>query len=372
MSEGMLFELLCVGLETKPVHSLSLEHFRELSQEDWQALRKMSEKQGVSAIVFDGLSELINNFGRDQICPNINPVWWQTYAIKWIGHQQQVEGRNYQQKKVTEEMAKQWADAGCRVMVMKGQACARMYPRPEHRVPGDIDCYLFENYTLSNNIARKAGAKVNERWYMHSQIHYKGEMFENHQFFVHTREGKRSKLLEKELEEALNSKVLKDSTTVKMSEHTELPPVQWNAMFLTYHACSHFISEGMRLKQLLDWAMLLNKHQNDVDWPQFYSFCERHHLRRFAEAATAISVEYLGIKITNPAITTVSPYAEKILNSALYDNDYVFGSGESGWNNRWHLVRNLFHYRWKYEKIYQTSVWKQLWWYVSGYLFKTE
>ena len=45
-----------------------------------------------------------------------------------------------------------------------------------------------------------------------------------------------------------------------------LPPVQWNAMFLTYHACAHFLSEGLRLKQILDWAMFLKKEQNNVDW----------------------------------------------------------------------------------------------------------
>ena len=48
-----------------------------------------------------------------------------------------------------------------------------------------------------------------------------------------------------------------------------LPPVQWNAMFLTYHACGHFLSEGLRLKQILDWAMFLKKEQNNVDWKAF-------------------------------------------------------------------------------------------------------
>ena len=67
-----------------------------------------------------------------------------------------------------------------------------------------------------------------------------------------------------------------------------------------------------------------------------------------------------------------SPYAEKILRNALYEDDYVFSSGESSWKNRWHIVTNLFKYRWKYEEIYQQSVWKQLWWYASGFIFKTE
>ena len=118
--------------------------------------------------------------------------------------------------------------------------------------------------------------------------------------------------------------------------------------------------------------MFLKAHQKDVEWDAFYTFCERNHLRRFADAATAISVQHLGVQISNPSISTTSPYADKILHNALYDDDYVFSSGESGWKNRLHIVKNLFRYRWKYEDVYQTSVWKQLWWYVSGYLFKTE
>ncbi len=151
-----------------------------------------------------------------------------------------------------------------------------------------------------------------------------------------------------------------------------LPPVQWNAMFLTYHACAHFLTEGLRLKQVLDWALFLQKYQEEVDWNKFYGFCERYHLKRFVDAITAICVNNLGVKITRDDVCKESPYAEKILNSTLYDDDYVFGSGEGGWRNRWHLVRNLFHYRWKYEEIYQESVWKQLWYDASGFLFHTE
>ena len=152
-----------------------------------------------------------------------------------------------------------------------------------------------------------------------------------------------------------------------------MPPVQWTAMFLTYHACAHFISEGLRLKQILDWVMFLKVHQRDVDWGAFYAFCDRNHLRVFAEAMNTIAVKYLGIKVQSENYGfKESPYADKIMHSALYDEDYVFNSGKSGWANRLHLVKNMFHYRWKYKEIYQTSVWQQLWWYASGYLFKTE
>lgn len=161
-------------------------------------------------------------------------------------------------------------------MVMKGQANGAFYPKPEHGNSGDIDCYLFDNYALGNEIARQEGAKVDESWYKHSVINYKGETFENHQYFVHTRDGKRGKRLNQELVEQLKDK--SEAIRVIPGTVVEMPPVQWTAMFLTHHACAHFISEGLRLKQILDWAMFLKAHQNDVDWKAFYVFCARNHL----------------------------------------------------------------------------------------------
>ena len=151
-----------------------------------------------------------------------------------------------------------------------------------------------------------------------------------------------------------------------------LPPVQWNAMFLTYHACAHFLSEGLRLKQIIDWAMFLKKEQNNIDWKAFYEYCDRFHFRRFADAMTAISVEYLGVTIENTDITKESPYVGKMLKSTLYDEDYIYNANETIWKSRWHVIRSLFKYRWRYEEIYQESIFIQLWWYVSGYLFHTE
>ncbi len=379
MKTRSFFALLRLGLQTCTVEDADVAEFTQLTAKDWTDIKAMADKQSVAAIVFDGLDALVNRYGRVKVAPDIDMAWWQQFVYEWIGATTQIEQKNELQREVMDDLASQWRKNYLRVMIMKGQASGTMYPRPEHRSPGDIDCYLInandnlndnkESYRIGNEVARDAGAKVDESWYKHSVISYKGETFENHQYFVHTRDGKRGKRLERELEEALR---VDKSQFLPLTSHTVLPPVQWTAMFLTYHACAHFVSEGLRLKQLLDWTMFLDKHQNDVDWPQFYAYCERNHLRRFADAATAISVDYLGIKITNPAITTTSPFAEKILQSALYDDDYVFGSGEGSWHNRWHLVRNLFHYRWKYEDIYETSPWRQLWYYASGFLFKTE
>ena len=357
-----LFTLLRLGLGTSSLDNENLSDFIVLSSDKWATLGDMARKQGVLTVMLDGIDKLENS--NNGLIGELNV----NQKLEWIGEIIQLEQRNRQQTAVMKDMTEKWSQAGCRVMVMKGQANGILYPNPLHRTPGDIDCYLFGDYALGNEIARLVGAEVDESWYKHSAFRYKGETFENHQFFVHTREGKKSKLLQKELTEALNTEKWEYFPNSSIC----LPPAQWNAMFLTYHACAHFITEGLRLKQVLDWAMFLQKEQEKVNWEQFYVYCDRHHLRRFADAITSICVKHLGIQILNSTIKTESPYADRVLQSALYDDDYIYGAGESLWESRWHLIKSLFRYRWKYEDIYQQSVWKQLWWYFTGFLFHTE
>ena len=364
--EKELFTLLRLGLGNTTTEEENLSDFIVLTADKWARIGDLARKQGVLGIMLDGVDKL--EATRYGLTRDLKAA----QKLEWIGEVLQIEQRNRQQIVVMNDLAGKWKQQGCRVMVMKGQANGVFYPKSDHRNPGDIDCYLFENYARGNEIARQEGANVDESWYKHSVINYKGETFENHQYFVHTRDGKRGKELNQELVEQLKDK--SEEKRVIPGTVVEMPPVQWTAMFLTYHACAHFISEGLRLKQILDWVMFLNVHQSDVNWGSFYAFCDRNHLRVFADAMNAIAVQYLNVNLNlnDNKILAENPYTDKILHSALYDEDYVFNSGKSGWANRLHLVKNMFHYRWKYKEIYQTSVWKQLWWYASGYLFKTE
>ncbi len=363
--EKELFTLLRLGLAITTTEEENLSDFIVLTADKWGRIGDLARKQGVLGIMLDGVGKLeATRYG-------LSRELTAAQKLEWIGEVLQIEQRNCQQTAVMNDLAGKWKQQGCRVMVMKGLANGVYYPKPEHRNPGDIDCYLFDDYARGNDIARQEGANVDESWYKHSVINYKGETFENHQYFVHTRDGKRGKRLNQELVEQLKNK--NEEIRVIPRTVVEMPPVQWTAMFLTYHACAHFISEGLRLKQILDWAMFLKEHQGDVDWGAFYAFCDRNHLRVFADAMNTIAEKCFGVKVKSESLeVTESLYAGKIMKSALYDEDHVFNSGKSGWANRLHLVKNMFHYRWKYKEIYQTSVWQQLWWYASGYLFKTE
>lgn len=368
--DKVLLSLIRLGLGiTTDIQKENISDLFLSSKKQWEQLYETASFHGVSGEVLDGLQRVMDEFDSGHLGGALSESWWKQFILQWIGVVQQgYEAGNMQQLVVIDAIQRRWAGAGIRMMLMKGQAMGTYYPNPNHRCPGDIDCYLFNDYAKGNETAKIWADKVDAGWYKHSVIAYGGQTIENHQFFVHTREGKRSKQLNQTLCDTLKGVHYETLPGTDVL----LPPPMFNALFLTYHAQAHFLEEGLRLKQLLDWAMFLKRDADKVDWPEFYEICEKYHMRRFAEVATDFAVHYLGVKLDKSFIVTNSPYTEKVLYSTLNDKDYVFSSGESGWTNRWHIVRNLFKYRWKYNEIYQQSVVKQMWWYTTGFLFKSE
>ena len=363
--ERELFALLRLGLGNTVAEEEDLSSFLMLTSDQWVRVGELAQEQGVLGVLVDGFDRL------DASCADLTKNVPEQLKYEWIGNVLLgFEVDNHKQFLVIDDIQQKWAAAGIRTMVMKGQAMGVYYPVPQHRSPGDIDCYLFGGYESGNKIAKVFADNVNEDWYKHSVISYKGETIENHQYFVHTREGRRSKQLNQLLTDLLRDESIE--FRVLPGTGALLPPPMFNAVFLTYHAFVHFLEEGVRLKLILDWAMFLKRDADKVEWKEFWKICDKYSFRRFAEVMNDIACHYLGVKLQNGEIAVNSPYTEKVLQSSFNDKDYVFGSGKSAWNNRWHIVRNLFKYRWKYNEIYQRSIVWQMWWYAVGFLFKTD
>ena len=368
--EKQLFILLRLGLGTSSFDEENLSDLIIFNPGQWTHIEELARSQGVSAIALDGVKVIMERLGDGCFNHSVGRDFWTKFILKWAYGvvEQGYEAGNMQQMLVVDNIQHRWAQGGIRMLLVKGLAMGTYYPEPKHRCPGDIDCFLFDDYKKGNEMAKAWADKVDEEWYKHSQIFFAGQMIENHQYFVHTREGRSSKKLNQLMVDMLDVK----SFDKLPGTEVLLPPPMFNALFLTYHALSHFLEEGLKLKQLVDWAMFIRREAGKIDWAKFYTICEKYHLRRFVDVATDIAVNYMGVKMDNPLIVTKSPYADKVLYSTLYDKDYVFSSGQTGWANRWHIVKNLFKYRWKYHDIYQHSVLRQLWYFAIGFLFKTE
>ena len=377
-STQAILTLLKLGLGIQQPDNVS--DLLALPIRQWEDLMALAERQGVLAIAVDGLQVLIEAHKGEIIAVKESPAEWQMWLLENIGQLTQYEVMNSQQKKVVEELSEMMAAEGVRMMVFKGQANAALYPCPEHRAVGDIDCWLFGDAEKGDEIAKAHGAEVSFDWYRHSKIDYKGETIENHRVMSDTRGSKAKQAMENDLRFMVNGGWL---TVIDGCGKAMMPSPQFNACFLTYHGLHHFLSEGLRMKQILDWAMFLQKEQDKVDRDAYWNFCRIYKLERFAEVMMYIATEYLGVE-TNTNLTKVQldglkgevndtnikVLAEKVMQSTLYDDDYLFNSGKSDWTVRWLLVKNMLtRDRWKYRDVAQENVLKHLWQNTTGYLF---
>ena len=159
MTQSLLY-LIRLGLDTTTTTDENCQKLFSFSIEQWRDLMSFAERQGVLAIVVDGLQVLMESHKGEIVAVKDKPAEWQKWLLERIGLLTQYEMRNHQQKKVIAELANIWSAEGIRMMVFKGQANASLYPKPEHRVVGDIDCWLFDHAKKGDEIAKVHGADV--------------------------------------------------------------------------------------------------------------------------------------------------------------------------------------------------------------------
>lgn len=344
INTSILFYLLRVAIGTAGAGECS---FCEVS---WQKVYALARKQGVLAIAFDGLTKL---FEHDKEFAKSFP---QPVKLQWINAVFNIEQRYERQRAVCAELAEKWAEQGVRTLCLKGMAFSTFYPVSEHRECGDFDCYLYDDYAKGNAIARELGAVVDDGWYKHSEIVYRKVMVENHQYIVAVRGGKKMKQLHALLDDIARTEERKQIFDTKI----EMPSPLFNALFMNHHSLSHFLSEGIRLRHILDWALFLKMEQHNLDWARFYALCEEYNMRAFVDCATTLAVKIFGVKVESEQIIAESQYAERVLSSIIHDDTAVFSQGVGKWRTRVLLLRNLFAARWKYKAFSTHNIFSKL------------
>ena len=330
----ILFRLVRLAIGTE-----SAEASFDAKGAEWAKVYKLARKQGVLALAFDGLMKV---FEADKEFAKSFP---QPFKLQWINAVFQIEQRYNISRDVCADLAEKWSEQGIKTLCLKGMTFSTYYPEPSHRECGDFDCYLYDDYAKGNAIARELGAKVDESMYKHSEMIYRKVMVENHRFIVAVRNGKKTK----SLHALLDSLARTEECTQLFDTKIEMPSAMFNAIFLNYHSLSHFLSEGVRLRHLLDWTLFLKSEQKNLDWKRFYEVCEEYHMRAFVDCMTALAVEVCGVEIENEFVTTSSPYAERVIDSIINEDNAVFSQKVGAWHKRVLLVRNIFISRWKYK-----------------------
>ena len=324
---------------------------------DWEEVKALAEMQGLSDVVLDGIELLIGS----QRPP-------QEFLLEWIGETLQNESIYALQGEVARDVAKLFYRNGIKTYILKGIVVSECYPKPQHRISVDIDCFLlpeksdFDAWSLGNDLIRNKGFQVNTDFYKNSSFDISGVTFESHQFLTPFRGNKRLAALEKKLQELIRQDKGED-----IIEGTCLyrPPVMATALFLIEHAYSHFLHEGLTWRMVLDWMMFSRKHEKEIDWKQLEAWIDDFGFRKFYDSYYRLGLFLIGEVQGFKSLTVQDRMMLEDVWAELDVHETVRGI-----KGKLALAGNTWRARWKYRYFSEDSMLKALWIQVKGFLFE--
>ena len=331
---------------------------------DWQNIQALAMKQGLSALVLDGVERL-----PEKLRPP------KSILLQWIGVTFHDESQYAVQRRVASEMALLFHNNQIKTYVLKGEVIAECYPNPTHRVSADMDCFLTEDvsyinnqnsmhernaWALGNDLIKAQGFEVETLFYKNSSFMINGLMVENHHFLTPFRGNNMLKIFERFLQTLLREDRGEDCISETWLYR---PPVLVTCLFLIEHAYSHFLHEGLTWKHVLDWMMFNRKHKDDICWADLEVLIDKFRFRRFYDSYNRLGEFLLGEKTEEE----LSKSDLLMLNDVWADLD--LHETVRGWRGKLSLVGNTWRARWTYHYFSDISMLHALWIQVKGFLF---
>lgn len=133
------------------------------------------------------------------------------------------------------------------------------------------------------------------------------------------------------------------------------------------HAQEHFLNEGVILRHICDWAMVLKAHGDTVDWNEWKRVCEVYGMLAFGYAMSRLAFRICGVNV--PFDCPKDDDADRrLLDDTLYRKNEGNGN-RSDMQVRIDLVKNMLRNNWKYRLFSDTNPLMFCGRRVWGYLF---
>lgn len=274
----LFFELLQVALDNRERLS------KVPSAAEWTEIYSESERQSVTGILLHGIDRL----PAEQRPP-------QALLIQWIGVEHTIEKRNHLLDDRCKELLSNLTSVGLHPTILKGQGIAQYYPEAlqKLRQSGDIDVYVSDGREKATAYAKSLGQKDIDWDYKHLhlivwddtevEMHYRVEVLLNL--------WKNRKL----------QKWFKNHKEQLFDKHNVFvtPTKEFNVFYILLHIYRHFLYEGVGLRQIVDYFMVL-KHINldenfDVNESYAYNAVCEFGMEKFAKGLMWVMQEALGM-----------------------------------------------------------------------------
>ena len=223
-----------------------------LKEADWKELYAIAKKQALLGVLFHGIQRLPKELAPEQ-----------KLLMQWMVMAEMIRKQNIKLFQDSVKVCQNFENEGFANCILKGQGNALLYPDPYMRTPGDIDIYLLGGRKkILKYVDRVCPNQVMR--YHHVDFPVMKTAIEVHftpsyMFYpIHNR--RMQKWFEEVMGKQCNHRVSLPDGYGKI----HVPKVSFNVIYILSHLYRHIFTEGIGLRQLLDYYFVLVKWHTDL------------------------------------------------------------------------------------------------------------
>ena len=233
---------------------------RVIAGMNWQELYSFASKQALLGLCFDGIERLGKEYPEEL---KQNPIG-RELLMTWMGKAQQIRRQNMKVNAVAGKLFSMLREDGLRCCILKGQGNALMYPNPYSRTPGDIDVWIDASRERIMEYAQKKFELEDDIRLQHLETSLDGVPVELH-FFPCS--------MNNPIYHARLQKWFKRNADLQCSHIVGLPDgagdvavptTSFNVIYQLTHLYHHFFDEGIGMRQIIDYFIVVNDFSKNV------------------------------------------------------------------------------------------------------------
>jgi len=227
---------------------------------DWQELYSFASKQALLGLCFEGIERLGKEYPEEL---KQNPIG-RELLMTWMGKAQQIRRQNMKVNAVASKLFSMLREDGMRCCVLKGQGNALMYPNPYSRTPGDIDVWIDASRERIMEYAQKKFELGDDIRLQHLETSLDGVPVELHFFPCSMNNPIYHVRLQKWFRRNAD---LQCSHIVGLPDGAgdiAIPTSSFNVVYQLTHLYHHFFDEGIGMRQIIDYFLVVNDFSKNV------------------------------------------------------------------------------------------------------------
>ncbi len=254
---------------------------------DWEELLAQAKRQTLTGVMYHGIERLPSELQPDK-----------KMKLRWYMLAEKRRKKNEKTNAVAVELTTLLEKAGIGNCILKGQGNALLYSNPFSRTPGDIDVWIDSRKVVVRNGELWLGderLRVKKKSYRHIEVgKYHDVLVE-----VHTRPSFMNNLihnhrLQQWFDQEYERQFSHSVELPKGAGRIYVPTDDFNVIYQLCHINNHFFYEGIGLRQIIDYYLLLKKAR-DVDRDRTTQLLKRFGLYKMAGAVMYVESELLGL-----------------------------------------------------------------------------